>query len=213
MRPDTDVFAMPRWWQSGRQGATLAVRHANPGWFTSVMGTGILALCAALSPVALPMLRQFSMLLWLGAVILLVCVTLCWLAQTIQQPQRLRLSLADPVSAQFWGAPPIACFTIATGFLVIGPHLLNAAWCIAIAQVLWILGVIGSLFVIAVAAVGRAVGIGRQPDPAPDGTLCARGHRSLPRARGNDTARVTWQRRAIGCRAPYSVIPCCRYDG
>jgi tellurite resistance protein TehA-like permease len=149
MRPDTDVFrdaAPPRWWQSGRQWATMAVRHANPGWFTSVMGTGILAVCAALSPVALPMLHQLSMVIWVGAVALLAIITLCWLTQSIQQPQRLRLSLTDPVSAQFWGAPPIACFTISLGFLVIGPHVLSTALCIAIAQELWILGVIGSLF-------------------------------------------------------------------
>lgn len=148
MRTNTDVLddVLPRWVRSVRQWATMAVRHANPGWFTSVMGTGILAVCAALSPVALPMLHPLSMVIWLTAVVLLAVIALCWLAQSIQQPQRLRLSLSDPVSAQFWGAPPIACFTVSLGFLVIGPHVMKGAWCISIAQVLWILGVIGSLF-------------------------------------------------------------------
>jgi tellurite resistance protein TehA-like permease len=40
----------------------------------------------------------------------------------------------------------MACFTVATGFLLIGNHFLNADLSLSCAQVLWLVGVAGSIF-------------------------------------------------------------------
>jgi C4-dicarboxylate transporter/malic acid transport protein len=122
------------------------VTNLSPLWFTSVMGTGILALCAALSPVHLPVLAGLSVVLWAGATSLLAVLLVLWLAQALLRPDRVHASLRDPLVAQSWGAPPMACFTIATGFLLIGAPRLGETLCLPAAQVLWLAGVGGSIF-------------------------------------------------------------------
>lgn len=127
-------------------GAILTLRSVTPGWFTSVMGTGILAICMTLSPVTIPGLKNIAIVLWSIDACLLALLLLLWLAQGLCYPGQIRASLHDPAHAQLWGAPPMACFTVSTGFLVIGTHILNASWCIHAAQGLWLLGVAGSIF-------------------------------------------------------------------
>ena len=63
----------------------------------------------------------------------------------VRRPATLRETLHDTVKAQTWGAPPMACFTVAVGFLKIGPTFVAPGGCIAIAQVLWILGALASV--------------------------------------------------------------------
>ena len=42
----------------------LAMQNVGPGWFTVVMGTGILAICATISPVPIPFGHLAGILLW-----------------------------------------------------------------------------------------------------------------------------------------------------
>lgn len=128
---------------------SLAVERVGPGWFTSVMGTGILALGIALSPLTAPPLHAIAAALWMATLVLFVALLLLWLAHGLRDPQALRTCLDDPVRAPLWGAPPIACLTLATGFLVIGRPLAGPALAPAMlvcAQALWLAGVAGSLF-------------------------------------------------------------------
>jgi C4-dicarboxylate transporter/malic acid transport protein len=122
------------------------VTNLSPLWFTSVMGTGILALCAALSPIHLAVLAGLSVVFWAGATSLLAGLLVLWLVQALLRPDRVHATLRDPLVAQSWGAPPMACFTIATGFLLIGAPRLGETICLPAAQALWLAGVGGSIF-------------------------------------------------------------------
>jgi C4-dicarboxylate transporter/malic acid transport protein len=78
--------------------------------------------------------------------VLLALLLALWLAQAVRRPDRVRASLRDPLVAQSWGAPPMACFTIATGFLLIGAPRLGESVCLPAAQALWLVGLTGSIF-------------------------------------------------------------------
>jgi tellurite resistance protein TehA-like permease len=49
----------------------LGIENVGPGWFTSIMGTGILAICIMISPVAVPLGHALTIVLWSTATILL----------------------------------------------------------------------------------------------------------------------------------------------
>jgi C4-dicarboxylate transporter/malic acid transport protein len=125
------------------------VRHAEasvgPAWFTSVMGTGILAICAFISPLQFPLLRMAGVALFCIDVALFALFTVLLAERLLRRPATLRESLSDAAKAQVWGAPPMACFTVAVGFLRIGTTFLDPATCIATAQALWIVGALVSV--------------------------------------------------------------------
>jgi C4-dicarboxylate transporter/malic acid transport protein len=128
---------------------TRYVRHAEasvgPAWFTSVMGTGILGICAFVSPISFPLLRTAGVALFCLDVALFVAFTALLAERLVRRPATLAASLRDVAKAQTWGAPPMACFTVAVGFLRIGTTFLDPATCVAIAQVLWIVGAVASV--------------------------------------------------------------------
>lgn len=124
----------------------VAVANVGPSWFTSVMGTGILGICLAIAPIHLPLLRCAAVGLFGLDVVMFVAITALWLIQIAKSREALLRSLAEPGQAQAWGAPPMACFTVAVGLLKVGTLIAPDAPCIAIAQALWIAGVILSLF-------------------------------------------------------------------
>jgi C4-dicarboxylate transporter/malic acid transport protein len=136
------VYAGLRGWLA------LANRHIGPAWFTSVMGTGILALCAKLSPIQASPLGALSEALWLADVALLTTLLALWLTRAVRYPGQVFAGLHDPATAHAWGAPPIACFTVATGFLLIGVPMFGWGLCLPCAEALWLLGVVGSLFAV-----------------------------------------------------------------
>ena len=119
--------------------------NVGPAWFTSIMGTGILAICATISPVPIPCGREIGVVLWSGAVVLFVLFTALLLWTIARDPRTALATLHDPAKAQVWGAPPMACFTIAVGFLEIGEHIVRADVCVGAAQTLFIIGVVGSI--------------------------------------------------------------------
>ncbi len=128
----------------------LSFAGAGAGWFTSVMGTGILAICIAISPIAIPFARPLSVTLWGADVVLFAVLALLWLASFATDTRRAFGTLNDPVKAFAWGAPPMACFTIAVGFLKIGVAVLPPSLCVFAAQLLYIAGALGSAFTLAV---------------------------------------------------------------
>jgi C4-dicarboxylate transporter/malic acid transport protein len=125
---------------------SAAIGNVGPAWFTSVMGTGILAISLAVAPLHAPALRYPAIGLFVVAVVMFVTFAALWCLQIVGSRQALRASLADAGKAQAWGAPPMACFTVAVGLLKVGTMIAPAATCVAIAQVLWIAGVLLSLF-------------------------------------------------------------------
>ena len=67
------------------------------------MGTGIVANAAVTLPRSCPGLRTFAVVVWVGAALLLILLAVAYLRQ-----RALRVHAADPVAAQFFGAPPVA---------------------------------------------------------------------------------------------------------
>jgi C4-dicarboxylate transporter/malic acid transport protein len=125
--------------------SSLALAGVGPAWFTSIMGTGILAICVTISPVPIPFGHTIGVALWSVATVLFALFATLWVVSSIRSPKALVAILRDPVRAQVLGAPPMACFTIAVGCLKIGQKFLPLELCIAGAQVLFCLGVVGSI--------------------------------------------------------------------
>ena len=128
----------------------LGTENVGPGCFTIVMGTGILAVCLTISPVAVPFGRATGVALWSADAVLFALLALLWLTNIVRGPKRTLETLRDPVKAQLWGAPPMACFTIAVGALKIGELFLPISTCVLTAQVLFAVGVIGSILSVSV---------------------------------------------------------------
>ncbi len=115
------------------------------------MGTGILAICASISPVRFPGLAEIGRALFLVDLALFVAFAVLLAVRLIRSPETLGATLVDVDVAQAWGAPPMAAFTVAVGLLRIGPAFFGEPACNAAAQVLWIAGAaisIASAFVV-----------------------------------------------------------------
>lgn len=111
-----------------------------PNWFTSVMGTGIVATAATTLPVHVAGLHTFAMLVWLAAATALVTLSIVFVQQWMHHRSTARNHAQHPVRAQFYGAPPMAMLTVGAGTLVLGRDLIGASASVGISWVLWIVG-------------------------------------------------------------------------
>src|SRR4051794_21468457 len=89
----------------------------GPNWYATVMGTGIVALSAALLPVRLPRLHTPAVVAWLTAAALLVGLTALTAATVRRDPRGARDHALSPGMALFLGAPPMAAMVVAAGSL------------------------------------------------------------------------------------------------
>jgi tellurite resistance protein TehA-like permease len=122
------------------------IEKAGPGWFTSVMGTGILGVDLVASPIADRHLDIVGAVVWaLAAIVLAVIVVLLALRAAVA-PAGLAATLRDPAVAQLWGAPPMASFTVAVGLMRIAAPHGGGELAIGLAQVLFVAGAFGGLF-------------------------------------------------------------------
>jgi C4-dicarboxylate transporter/malic acid transport protein len=115
-------------------------RDLGPNWYASIMGTGIVAVAGARLPMAIPGLHVFAVAVWALAAVALVALTAAWAVHWIRYPDRARAHAANPVMAQFWGAPPMALMTVGTGALLLGPGLIGTGGAVAADWVLWSAG-------------------------------------------------------------------------
>jgi C4-dicarboxylate transporter/malic acid transport protein len=115
-------------------------RDLGPNWFAAVMGTGIVAIAGASLPLSMPGLRVFATVVWIMAAAALVALTAAWAAHWVRYPDRARGHAANPVMAQFWGAPPMALMTVGAGTLILGRGLLGPGAAVGIDWVLWLAG-------------------------------------------------------------------------
>lgn len=117
----------------------------GPNWYASIMGTGIVANAAATLPLQFPGLRLVATAVWALAAALLVALTAAWGAHWVRHREAARGHLADPVMAQFYGAPPMALLTVGAGTLLLGQDVLGTELAVAVDWVLWSLGTAASL--------------------------------------------------------------------
>ncbi|MFI9844907.1 TDT family transporter [Nonomuraea sp. NPDC051941] len=107
----------------------------GPSWFAAVMGTGILANAAVTLPLSFSGLRAAATVVWSGAGLLLVVLAAGYVRQ-----RALRLHAADPMHAQFFGAPAVALLTVGAGTLQLGQPVIGARAALDASWVLWSLG-------------------------------------------------------------------------
>jgi C4-dicarboxylate transporter/malic acid transport protein len=115
-------------------------RDLGPNWFAAVMGTGIVAIAGASLPLSMPGLRVFATVVWIMAAVALTALTAAWAVHWVRYPDRARGHAANPVMAQFWGAPPMALMTVGAGTLILGRGLLGPGTAVGIGWVLWLAG-------------------------------------------------------------------------
>jgi C4-dicarboxylate transporter/malic acid transport protein len=115
-------------------------RDIGPNWYSAIMGTGIVAIAGARLPMAVPGLDVFATAVWALAAGALIALTVVWAVHWIRYPGRARGHAANPVMAQFWGAPPMALMTVGTGTLLLGPGLIGTGAAVTADWVLWSAG-------------------------------------------------------------------------
>ncbi|MFE9688970.1 TDT family transporter [Micromonospora sp. NPDC005806] len=114
--------------------------YLGPNWFASVMGTGIVATAAAGLPVHLPGLRFAATVVWITAALLLLALVAGWALHLRRHRDAAFGHAADPVMAQFWGAPPMALMTVGGGALLLGGALIGEPAAVTVDLVLWSAG-------------------------------------------------------------------------
>ncbi len=123
----------------------LAREKIAPLWFTSVMGTGILAVTIANSPVALPEQSRLAIALWSLATCVLLTLLALVGASLAHDRSRLFGTFSDVSVIQGWGAFPMACYTVAVGAALIGRHVIGSGVAIHFAQALFVLGTLAAI--------------------------------------------------------------------
>ena len=83
---------------------------------------------------------MFATAVWALAATMLIALILAWSVHWTRYPERARGWAANPVMAQFWGAPAMALMTVGAGTLVLGGGLIGPAAAVSVDWVLWLAG-------------------------------------------------------------------------
>jgi C4-dicarboxylate transporter/malic acid transport protein len=119
--------------------------YLGPNWYASIMGTGIVANAAVTLPRQVPGLHTAALIVWLAASIMLVALSLAWAGHWLRHRATARGHAANPVMAQFYGAPPMALMTVGAGTLLLGKDLLRTTLAVRVDAVLWTAGTVAGL--------------------------------------------------------------------
>jgi C4-dicarboxylate transporter/malic acid transport protein len=117
-----------------------AFANLGPNWFTSVMGTGIVASAAALLPVQVPALTSAALAIWILAAALLIAVVAATTVHWLLYQQTARRHHRTLSMAPFYGAPPMAMMTVGAGALLVGKNLIGLPAAVRVDEILWALG-------------------------------------------------------------------------
>jgi tellurite resistance protein TehA-like permease len=101
--------------------------YLGPNWFSSVMGTGIVAITGATLPVHVPGLRGFAEVVWVVAAVWLVLLIVAVAAHWLRNPTVARSHGRNPQMAHFYGAAPMALLTVGAGAVLVGRDLMANA--------------------------------------------------------------------------------------
>jgi len=107
------------------------VRQFTPNWFAVTMGTGVLALTLAQTP-----LKPLGQALWMVNILLFGVFCALYAARWAIFPHEARRIFEHPVMSMFLGCAPMGLATIVNGFLIFGPEMLGSC-AVAIAETLW----------------------------------------------------------------------------
>ncbi|WP_199255394.1 TDT family transporter [Mycolicibacterium mengxianglii] len=120
--------------------------NLGPNWFSSVMGTGIVATAGAMLPIHVPGLRGFALVVWFIASVLLVVLAVAVGGHWLRNPTVARTHGRNPQMAHFYGAAPMALMTVGAGAVLVGSDLIGERAAVDLHWVLWTAGTLGGLF-------------------------------------------------------------------
>lgn len=120
-------------------------RQFGPNWYAAVMGTGIVANAGATLPFDVPGLKEFCLIVWILAAILLVALVVATITHWLASPQRARSYGEDPQMSHFYGAPPMALLTVGAGALLVASNFLGMRLAVDLDWFLWTIGTVGGL--------------------------------------------------------------------
>ncbi len=120
------------------------IRQFTPNWFSSTMGTGILALAVPQVPGAGSISHAIGEGLWLLNIVFFVFFTLLYAARWIMFRHEAKKIFSHSIVSMFIGAIPMGLATIINGFLVFGLPRWGGGM-VFVAQVLWWIDVVLAL--------------------------------------------------------------------
>lgn len=147
------------------------LQYFGPNWFSSVMGTGIVATAGVTLPIHVPGLHVFARVVWLAATVLLVVIVVAVTLHGFRHPTVARSHSRNPQMAHFYGAAPMALMTVGSGAILIGKDLIGARVAVDLAWVLWTGGTVGGLFTAATIPFLMFTQLNVEPDAAFGGWL------------------------------------------
>ncbi len=127
-----------------RPGLNETIRHFNPAWFASVMGTAVVPL--AISFVDAPWVEYVAAVFMLLSILMFFAILVPWTVRFIAYPDAVRHDLDHPVAASFFPTMPIAIVVIALDFLKYPELFFSSSISEEVAFWLWLIGSVGIFF-------------------------------------------------------------------
>jgi C4-dicarboxylate transporter/malic acid transport protein len=121
------------------------VSNVAANWYTTVMGTGIVAVAAATLPQRFRGLHTAATVMWALSAFLLIVLVALTAAQWRRDLAIAGRGLTDLTAGHFNGAPPVAVLVVGAGTLLYGGAVFGERAAVDIAWVLWFVGTIVGL--------------------------------------------------------------------
>ncbi len=125
---------------------TDAIRYFHPGWFASVMGTGILAVATAHTAPFAGWLERLALALWALNTALCLVLLVPWTARWVFFFKDAWADVSHPTRGPFYSTLPIGLLVLGVDFSAIARPHIGADLAIPIAQGLWIAGTVLAFF-------------------------------------------------------------------
>ena len=121
------------------------VSNVAANWYTSVMGTGIVAVAAATLPQRFSGLYTTATAVWALSALLLIVLLAATAAQCLRYPAAARSQVSDLAKGHFNGAPPVAVLVVGAGTLIYGGTVFGSRAAVDISWVLWFAGTLAGV--------------------------------------------------------------------
>lgn len=121
-------------------------KNFAPGWFASVMGTGVIVVALFVFRQFIPLAATLQLFFLAVAVLLLILLLIPWLWRWLRYPQEVAKDLQNPVAAAFFPTMPISLLVIGLALEKTPPAFLPESVHWGILQALWLVGAAGILF-------------------------------------------------------------------
>ncbi len=125
---------------------TSIVKTFAPGWFASVMGTGVIVIALFVFQSVFPFAKALETFFLFASILLFLVLIIPWTLRWFLFPADVRHDLKHPVSAAFFPTMPISMLIIGIALEKVGAGFFSEELLWNILQILWIIGSAGILF-------------------------------------------------------------------